>query len=80
MPVGATSRETRLCWERSDGAVVALEVKLSDTVHSDDVRHLHWLADKIGPDLIDAAVINTGPGAYRRKDGIAVIPASLLTA
>ena len=29
-------------------------------------------------DLLDAAVITTGPYAYRRRDGIAVIPAALL--
>lgn len=45
-----------------------------------DVRHLHWLAERIGPDLLDAAVITTGPEAYRRADGIGVIPAALLTA
>lgn len=73
-------QEVDLIVERSDGSVVALEVKLSATVRSDDVRHLHWLAQKIGHDLLDAAVITTGPGAYRRKDGIAVIPASLLAA
>ena len=29
---------------------------------------------------LDAAVITTGSGAYRRADGIGVIPAALLTA
>jgi hypothetical protein len=64
--------------ERGDGRVVALEVKLSRTVGAGDVRHLAWLADTIGDDLIDAAVITTGPDAYRRADGIAVVPAALL--
>ena len=73
-------QEIDLIVERSDGSVVALEVKLSATIGAHDVRHLHWLAEKIGTDLLDAAVITTGPAAYRRKDGIAVIPASLLTA
>ena len=39
---------------------------------------LHWLRSAIGPALADAAVITTGPYAYRRRDGIAVIPAALL--
>ena len=36
--------------------------------------------DRAGPGLLDAAVITTGPEAYRRRDGIAVIPAALLGA
>jgi hypothetical protein len=72
------SREIDLIVERPDQRVVAFEVKLAATVHDDDVRHLLWLRDRIGPDLLDAAVITTGSQAYRRKDGIAVIPAGLL--
>jgi len=57
---------------------VALEVKLSGSVDDSAVQHLLWLREKIGGDLLDAAVITTGRRAYRRKDGIAVIPAALL--
>lgn len=64
--------------ERSDHRVVALEVKLSMTVDDSDVTHLRWLGRELGDDLIDAAVITTGKHAYRRTDGIAVIPAALL--
>ena len=72
------SQEVDLIVERSDRRIVAIEVKLGRTVDAGDVRHLLWLRDKIGADLLDAVVINTGPEAYRRKDGIAVIPAALL--
>lgn len=58
--------------------VVAIEVKLSATVEDRDVRHLRWLADHLGDDLLDAVVITTGRFAYRRRDGIAVVPAALL--
>lgn len=71
-------REVDLVVERPDGRVVAFEVKLGARVQDEDVRHLRWLRDRLGPDLLDAAVITTGPEAYRRADGIAVIPASLL--
>lgn len=71
-------REIDFIVVRPDQRILALEVKLSQVVNDDDVRHLHWLANKIGPDLLDAAVITTGPDAYRRADGIAVIPAALL--
>ncbi|WP_419944572.1 ATP-binding protein [Candidatus Poriferisodalis sp.] len=62
------------------GRIVAVEVKLTQTASRSDTRHLRWLAERIGPALADAAVITTGPEAYRRPDGIAVIPAALLTA
>ena len=80
MRTRAGEHEIDLIVERADGRVAALEVKLGATVDEDDVRHLHWLASRIGPTLTDAAVITTGPEAYRRQDGIAVIPAALLTA
>ena len=67
--------EIDLIVERRDGRVVALEVKLSATVEDADTRHLKWLADRLGPDLLDACVITTGHEAYRRADGIGVIPA-----
>ena len=71
-------REIDLIVERADGAVVALEVKLKAVVEDRDVRHLRWLADQVGPRMLDAAVLSTGREAYRRRDGIGVIPASLL--
>ncbi|MBD5784721.1 ATP-binding protein [Cellulosimicrobium terreum] len=58
--------------------VVAIEVKLAATVEDRDVRHLVWLRDQLGDDLVDAVVVTTGPYAYRRRDGIAVVPAALL--
>ncbi|MDE0268572.1 MAG: DUF4143 domain-containing protein [Acidimicrobiaceae bacterium] len=70
--------EIDLIVEQADGGIVALEVKLSPTVDDNDLRHLRWLAKRIGPQLIDAAVITTGHHAYRRRDGIGVIPAALL--
>ena len=72
--------EVDIIVERRDGRVVALEVKLSATVDDADTRHLRWLAERLGPDLLDAAVITTGREAYRRADGIGVVPAGLLTA
>lgn len=64
--------------ERADGKVVALEVKLANTAVDDDVKHLKWLAGELGDDLLDSVVITTGTDAYRREDGIAVVPAALL--
>jgi predicted AAA+ superfamily ATPase len=63
---------------RDDGRILAIEVQLANTVDDRDTRHLHWLADRIGTDLVDAIIINTGPHAYRRPDGIGVVPLGLL--
>ncbi len=70
--------EIDLIVERDDRRVLAIEVKLGPTVADRDVTHLRWLSTQLGPDLLDAVVITTGPAAYRRSDGIAVVPAALL--
>jgi predicted AAA+ superfamily ATPase len=71
-------REVDLIVERGDGRVLAVEVKLSETVDDADVRHLVWLRDKLGDDLADAVVLTTGRYAYRRADSVAVVPLALL--
>jgi predicted AAA+ superfamily ATPase len=71
-------REVDLIIERADGRVIAIEVKLARDVRDADTRHLRWLAEQIGDELLDTVIVTTGPEAYRRKDGIAVVPAALL--
>lgn len=71
-------REIDLIVERPNQKVLALEVKLSATIEDDDVRHLLWLKEELGDDVLDMIVVNTGPYAYRRKDGVAVVPAALI--
>lgn len=70
--------EIDLIVENADGRVIAIETKLSGVVTDRDVRHLTWLKEEIGDQLIDRVVLNTGPGAYRRSDGVAVVPLALL--
>jgi len=70
--------EIDLIVEDPGGRVVALEVKLAATPDDHDVRHLLWLKQRMGAQLADMAVITTGRHAYRRPDGVAVIPAALL--
>jgi predicted AAA+ superfamily ATPase len=74
----AGEHEVDLIVERDDQRVLAIEVKLTRTVRDQDVRHLLWLRDQIGDDLLDSVVVTTGGEAYRRKDGVAVVPAALL--
>jgi uncharacterized protein len=70
--------EIDLIVERRDHRILAIEVKLKRTVDDKDLRHLRWLAGQLGDDLLDAVVVTTGPDAYRRHDGIAVVPAAQL--
>lgn len=71
-------QEVDLVVERRDGRVLAVEAKLSRHIDDHDVAHLLWLRRRIGSRWIGGAVINTGRFAYRRPDGIAVIPLALL--
>jgi predicted AAA+ superfamily ATPase len=72
------SREVDLIVERRDGRIVAVEVKLTQAPDDSDVRHLNWLAGEIGDELLDRIVVTTGRSAYRRPDGVAVVPLALL--
>ncbi|MBJ7519371.1 MAG: ATP-binding protein [Solirubrobacteraceae bacterium] len=71
-------QEVDLIVARPDGRVVAIEVKLARTVDDGDVRHLRWLRQRLGDELLDEVVLTTGPEAYRRADGVAVVPLALL--
>ena len=73
-----TDHEIDLSVEGADRNVVAIEVKLSETVSDSDVRHLNWLHNQIGNRMADKVVITTGEFAYRRPDGVAVVPLALL--
>ena len=71
-------QEIDLIVERADGGVVAIEVKLAQTIDGGDVKHLAWLKQRLGDGVLDRLIITTGPEAYRRRDGIAVVPLALL--
>lgn len=71
-------REVDLIVQRQDGRAIAIEVKLKRTVQDKDLAHLKWLKGKLGDELLDAVVVTTGEAAYRRPDGIGVVPAALL--
>ena len=58
--------------------VLAIEVKLANAVDDGDVKHLLWLREQIGDDCVGLVVAHTGPEAYRRPDGIVVVPLVLL--
>lgn len=73
-----TEHEIDLVVEGQGTRVVAIEVKLSGTVDDRDVRHLNWLHEQLGDRVADRLVVTTGEFAYRRSDGVAVVPLALL--
>jgi predicted AAA+ superfamily ATPase len=71
-------QEVDLIVERADGSVVAFEVKLARSVSAGDAKHLTWLGEKLGERVLDRVIVTTGAEAYRRQDGVAVVPLALL--
>ena len=65
--------EIDLIVENTAGRVVAIDVTLTRDPDDADVRHHHWLGER----LADKVVVTTGEYAYRRNDGVAVIPLGL---
>jgi len=70
--------EVDMIVQLTDGGIVAIEVKLAQTVDDHDVRHLTWLREKIGQDFVAGVALTTGEYAYRRQDGLAVVPLALV--
>lgn len=70
--------EVDLVIVRPDGRVLGVEVKLAGAVGESDGKHLRWLREQVGPRFIDGLIVTTGPTAYRRPDGLAVVPLALL--
>jgi uncharacterized protein len=72
------SHEVDLIVEGNNRSCIAIEAKLTGAVEDHDVRHLNWLQRQIGDRLVDRVVLYTGRFAYRRGDGVAVVPLALL--
>ncbi len=77
---GNGDREVDLVVEGVDGQVVGIEVKMSAAVGDADVRHLRWLRQQLPGEVVDLVIVTTGHTAYRRPDGVAVVPLALLGA
>jgi len=70
------TREIDLVIEKDRKLVIA-EIKLGISVSNNDVRHLNWFEDKLGSRVKEKIILTTGNRAYRRKDGVLVVPAVL---
>lgn len=70
--------EVDLIVERQDGHIVGIKVQLGTAVVDTDVSHLHWLRQRHGLRVVDLVVLTTGRYAFRRGDGVAIVPLGLL--
>lgn len=70
--------EIDLIVESGDLSCVAIEVKVANSISDRDVIHLNWLRDQLGDRVVDRIVVYSGTLAYRRRDGVAVVPLALL--
>ena len=77
---GNGEHEVDLVLEGREGQVLGIEVKLAAAVVDRDVRHLLWLREQLPHDVVDLVVLTTGGAAYRRPDGVAVVPLALVGA
>jgi uncharacterized protein len=71
-------REVDLLFERRDGAVIALECKLSTTVGPADFRHLEHLRDQLGDRFHGGAVVHLGSATLPFGDRLWATPVSAL--
>jgi len=71
-------QEVDIIVQRPDFRVLAVEVKFSQQVRPDDVTSLNWLEAQMPGRVVDKVILNTSDRAYRRKDGVAVVPLALL--
>ncbi|MDR2930820.1 MAG: DUF4143 domain-containing protein [Propionibacteriaceae bacterium] len=72
------NHEVDMIVQADDGPVLLIEVKLARIVVDVDVRHILWLRERLGDDCLDGMVITSGEYAYRRQDGVVVVPLGLL--
>jgi len=73
-----TGAEVDLVVERSDGSVIAVEVKSAAAVNRSDGKGLRFLRDKLGDRLIAGVVFHTGPLTVQLDDRIWATPVSAL--
>jgi len=71
-------REIDIIVQRPDSRVIAIEVKSAGQVRPRDVATLNWLDAALPGKVVDKLIVNTGDRAFRRPDGVAVVPLALL--
>lgn len=70
-------REIDFLVERSDGAVLGIEVKAGGA-SSDDFRHLKWFGENLARDVFTGIVLYSGKDVLRFGEGYYAVPLSAL--
>ena len=68
--------ETDVIAELDAQALVAFEIKAGAAPSLDDARHLVWLREHVGDQLLAGVVLHTGPAAFKLSDRIWALPIS----
>jgi len=64
---------------QKEDTLIAVEVKSKAKIEGKDVASLHWFEQKVNKEYdVVKVVINAGPYAYKRIDGVIVVPLALL--
>ncbi|HEX5053007.1 MAG TPA: ATP-binding protein [Planctomycetota bacterium] len=66
--------EVDLVLERTDGSVLAFEVKAAPDVRAEDVRGIKALARRLGPDQVTGIVLHTGRHGWRIEANLFAVP------
>lgn len=72
--------EVDVILESADGRVVGVEIKATASPGNNDVRHLAWLRDELGPRFVAGVVLNSGQAVYPLGDRITAVPIAALWA
>ena len=70
--------EVDLVMERSDGSVLAFEVKAAPDVRSEDLRGVRALQRRLGGDRVTGIVLHAGTEGWRVDDGVFAVPIARL--
>jgi hypothetical protein len=73
-------QEVDLVMERSDGSVLAFEVKSAPDVRTEDLRGIRALQRRLGIDQVTGIVLHTGTEGWRVDDGVFAVPIARLWA
>lgn len=66
--------EIDLLAELAGGQLLGFEIKAGATATREDAKHLAWLRDEVGEQLLAGVVFHTGPRAYELEERILALP------
>jgi predicted AAA+ superfamily ATPase len=71
-------QEVDLVMERTDGSVLAFEVKAAPDVRAEDLRGIRALQRRLGADRVTGLVMHAGMEGWRIDEGVFAVPIARL--